>query len=188
MNPAQDPATASIPAGTVAGRKLQATSRRFLLASCGLFLIWLLMVGSLDAAELLFGLVVVLLTALFSAPHLTLLDGLKLSPMLPWQVLRYLGVFLWALLAANLDMARRVLSPRLPIRPAMVEVETALRSDLGRLLLANSITLTPGTLSVDLLGDRLQVHWIDSSPGTDLEAATRAIAAGFEHFLREFLA
>jgi multicomponent Na+:H+ antiporter subunit E len=84
-------------------------------------------------------------------------------------------------------MARRVLSPSLPIRPGMVEVFTRLQSPLGRLLLANSITLTPGTLSVDVLEDRIQVHWIDISPGADMLNATRAIVEQFERYLREFL-
>ncbi|MEK8019066.1 MAG: Na+/H+ antiporter subunit E, partial [Candidatus Parabeggiatoa sp.] len=60
-------------------------------------------------------------------------------------------------------------------------------SSLGKLMLANSITLTPGTLTVDVVENRLQVHWVDSTPGEDLESATRAIADSFERHLREFL-
>ena len=52
----------------------------------------------------------------------------------------------------------------------MVRITTSLRSDLGRLVLANSITLTPGTLSVDIDGETLLVHWIDCPPGTDIGA------------------
>jgi multicomponent Na+:H+ antiporter subunit E len=92
-----------------------------------------------------------------------------------------------ALLRANIDMARRVLSPRLPINPALVEVQTQLKSPLGQLILANSITLTPGTLTVDVVGDHLQVHWVDSTYGVDLKHATHAIAESFERHLREFI-
>jgi multicomponent Na+:H+ antiporter subunit E len=95
--------------------------------------------------------------------------------------------FFVALTVANFDVARRVLAPSLPIRPAVVEVHTELRSALGRMLLANSITLTPGTLTIDVHGDRLLVHWIDCAPGTDLAAATAAIAAGFERHIKGFL-
>lgn len=161
--------------------------RRFVVAAVSLFVIWLLLVGSLDPAEWVAGLLVAGLTALVSAPHLQILDGIKLGAALPWHVLRYLAVFLGALVTANLDMARRVLSPALPIRPGMVEVRTRLRSPLGKLLLANSITLTPGTLSVDVLDDRLQVHWIDVSPGADVEHATDIIVAKFERRLQAFL-
>jgi multicomponent Na+:H+ antiporter subunit E len=161
--------------------------RRFVVAAVSIFVIWLLLVASFDPAEWVAGLLVTGLTALVSGPHLQILDGIKLRPALPWHILRYLAVFLGALVTANLDMARRVLSPALPIRPGMVEVRTRLRSPLGKLLLANSITLTPGTLSVDVLDDRIQVHWIDVGPGADVEQATSLIVARFERRLQVFL-
>jgi hypothetical protein len=68
-----------------------------------------------------------------------------------------------------------------------VEVHTDLKSPLGKLLLANSITLTPGTLTVDIIGDRMWIHWIDITPGADLAHATRAIAEEFERLLKEFV-
>jgi multicomponent Na+:H+ antiporter subunit E len=161
--------------------------RRFVLACAGGFFIWLLMVGTLDPAELLAGAVVAVLTALIAGPHLGLLDGVRLGAAMPWHMARFFWTFLVALLQSNLDMARRVLSPSLPIRPGIVEVGTELRSELGRLLLANAITLTPGTLSVDVIGDRLLVHWVDVPPGADRALATRSIAAGFERHLKGFL-
>jgi multicomponent Na+:H+ antiporter subunit E len=84
-------------------------------------------------------------------------------------------------------MARRVLTPSLPLRPALVRINTSLRSDLGRLVLANSITLTPGTLSIDVDDDTLIVHWVDCPPGNNVEATTREIAGDFERHLRGFL-
>ena len=161
--------------------------RRFVVAAVSIFAIWLLLVASFDPAEWVAGLLVAGLTALVSGPHLQILDGIKLRPALPWHILRYLAVFLGALVTANLDMARRVLAPALPIRPGMVEVRTRLRSPLGKLLLANSITLTPGTLSVDVLDDRIHVHWIDVGPGADVEQATSLIVARFERRLQAFL-
>jgi multicomponent Na+:H+ antiporter subunit E len=161
--------------------------RRFALGAVGTFLVWLLLVGTLDGTEMLAGAVVAVIVTLVSAPHLALLDGIRLRPALPWYVLRFAATFLMALLRANVDMARRVLSPSLPVHPALVEVLTELCSPLGRLLLANSITLTPGTLSVDVNDDRLIVHWVDATPGTELVQATRTIAADFERELKEFL-
>jgi multicomponent Na+:H+ antiporter subunit E len=70
----------------------------------------------------------------------------------------------------------------------VVQVRTNLRSDLGKLLLANSITLTPGTLTVDVEGDLLLIHWIDCPAGIDMAEATRLIAADFEKHLRGFVA
>jgi len=71
------------------------------------------------------------------------------------------GYWLWLLVEivkANIDVARRVIDPRLPIDPRLFEVRTSQRTDLGRVIYANSITLTPGTISVDLAPDRILVH------------------------------
>ena len=160
---------------------------QYLVSFCVSLLLWVLLTASLAPQELGAGLVVAALVPLVAGHHLAILGGMRLTLSAPWHLLRYLGWFLVALIGANLDLARRVLSPSLPLRPAVVEVRTRLRSRLGRLLLANSITLTPGTLSVDVRGDRILVHWIDVSPGADLEAATRHIAAGFESRIEGFL-
>ncbi len=150
-------------------------------------LLWVLLTGTLQGQELWAGVLVVGVTTALAGPRLEILAGVRLVPGAAVSLVTYLGYFFYALARANLDVARRVLTPSLPIRPAVVEVRTALTSRLGRLLLANSITLTPGTLSVDVRGDRILVHWIDASPGTDLESATGAIAAGFERHIRGFL-
>lgn len=152
-----------------------------------LLLLWLLLAGSLRQDELIAGVVVALLVTLIAGPRLAVLSGVRLTPLAPLYLVSYLAVFFVALIRANLDMARRVLSPSLPIRPAVVEVETGLTSSLGRMLLANSITLTPGTLSIDIQGERILVHWIDCPPGTDLKAATRVISETFERHIRGFL-
>lgn len=150
-------------------------------------LLWVLLTGSLQGQELLAGVLAVGMTTAVAGRHLAILGGVRMTPSAPLWLVTYLGYFFAALVRANLDVARRVLSPSLPIRPAVVEVGTALESRLGRLLLANSITLTPGTLSVDVRDNRILVHWIDATPGTALETATREIAAGFERHIRGFL-
>ena len=150
-------------------------------------LLWVLLVGNLDAQELLAGGIVSLLVTLLFGARFSIFSGFRFSWLAPVYILVYLGIFLVALLRANFDMARRVLSPSLPIRPQMVEVRTGLTSRLGRLLLANTITLTPGTLTVDVVGERMLVHCVDCLPGTDLETATRQIAADFEKHLARFL-
>jgi len=150
------------------------------------FSLWILLTGSLAADELMIGFVVATGVAL-ATPRSELFSGFVLNSRSPLSLIRFLFHFLIALIKANFDMARRVLSPALPLNPAVVEINTSLESSLGKLLLANSITLTPGTLTVDVRDQRLIVHWVDCAPGTDLEHATRAIAAGFEDHIRGFL-
>ncbi len=149
--------------------------------------LWLLLAGSMHRQEFIAGGAVALVVTLVAGPRLAIFGGLKLTLVAPLHLFGYLIHFFPALVRANLDMARRVLTPSLPLHPAVVEVETRLQSPLGKLLLANSITLTPGTLSVDVREGRILVHWVDCAPGTDLEAATRAIVAPFERHIGGFL-
>ena len=72
----------------------------------------------------------------------------------------YLLILFKEMVVANVDVAYRVLHPKLPIRPGIVKVRPGIESDMGKLVLANSITLTPGTLSMDYIDDDLYIHWI----------------------------
>ena len=100
-------------------------------------------------------------------------------------LLLYIPVFTFYCILANFDVAYRVLHPKLPIRPGIVKVKTTLSTPTGRVALANSITLTPGTLSVDLTDDGyLYVHWINVT-AIDVEEATKKIVRRFEPILKE---
>ena len=94
----------------------------------------------------------------------------------------YLLYFLKELVRSNLRLANVVLSPSLPLNPGIVKVRTRLTSRMGRLLLASSITLTPGTLTVALQGEWLYVHWVRVDHD-DIDGATASIVAGFERYL-----
>lgn len=150
-------------------------------------IVWLLLTGTLDSQELAAGALVVAVVAMLARGKAHILNGVRWSILLPAWILAYLGYFAIALIKSNFDLARRVLSPSLPLRPGVVQVRTELTSSLGRLLLANSITLTPGTLTVDVEDDLLTIHWIDCPPDIDLDTATQAIAAGFERYLKRFV-
>lgn len=88
--------------------------------------------------------------------------------------LRYLGLFLRDMAKGNIDVAYRVLSPRMPIEPALLVVPLRVESDLAITTIANSITLTPGTLTIehDEANNALLVHAID---GRDREAVVAPI-------------
>lgn len=152
-----------------------------------LFGFWLLLTGSLDSAEIIAGLLVALIVTLISRPYLSLFHGVRLTPGAIPAFITYLALFFLALIRANLDMARRVLSPALPLQPNLVEIKTELQSPLGRLILANSITLTPGTLTVDVNDQILLIHWIDAPEDVDIESASETIARQFERTLKGFV-
>ena len=97
-------------------------------------------------------------------------------------IFAYLPIFIWQLILANIDVARRVLSPKIPLNPGFVKIKTDLKGDFAKLTLANSITLTPGTLSVDVDGEYIYVHTIDVK-GKTLEENTENISGEFEKLL-----
>jgi len=101
-------------------------------------------------------------------------------------IFQYIPIFLWECIKANFDVAYRVANPRLPINPGIIKVKTILKTDTGLTFLANSITLTPGTLSVDIDRDNgvLYVHWIDVE-SKDIEKATEIIVGRFEKILEK---
>ncbi len=77
---------------------------------------------------------------------------------LPLRLVRYLPWLIWEIAKANVDVAFRILHPRLPISPRVFRVRAGQRRDVGRVIYANSITLTPGTVSIDTQGDTITVH------------------------------
>lgn len=147
-----------------------------------LLLFWLLLSGSLAIESVAIGAVIAALVALMLSADLSYLSGYRFTAASLAATVAYIGYFLKELVKANLTMAKLVLTPSLPVKPAIVRVRTHLKNPIARLLLANSITLTPGTLSVEMKGEWLYIHWVVAEV-TEAEAATRAIAAGFERYL-----
>lgn len=118
---------------------------------------WFALSGETSPLFLMLAALSVLLTLLLSA-RLKVIDR-NSSPYhrLP-QILLYDAWLLVEIVKANVAVIRRILGPSHAIDPAMVNVTTSARTDLGKALFANSITLTPGTVTVDVDGDGLKVH------------------------------
>ena len=102
---------------------------------------------------------------------------------------RYVWAFAYAfvlaayVIKANIEVAYRVLHPAMPIRPGIVKIKTHLQRATARTALCNSITLTPGTLTVDIDNDgTMLVHWIYVRSLDENEAA-RQIIGRFEWFI-----
>ena len=92
--------------------------------------------------------------------------------------------FLWELLASGVRVARDVLRPRLDLTPAVVAVPLELKQEVAIVLLANMVSLTPGTLSIDLAEDR-SCLFVHTMYGEDPDAARRAIKEDFERRILE---
>ncbi len=94
----------------------------------------------------------------------------------------YIPFLFKEIIKANIDVASRVIKPVIPINPGIIAAKTKLKSKVGRMILANSITLTPGTLSVDIKDDTFYIHCIDLT-GIDEKDAGNKILSAFEKYL-----
>jgi len=148
-----------------------------------LFIIWLIANNTLALDSAIAGMVISAFIAMAFAAFSQVYSVVRWSPTVIYYYLMYLSVFLIELVKANVSVMLLVFSPRINIRPAIVEIKTELKSPMGRLALANTITLTPGTLVVDIKDDSLFIHWINIST-TDPIEATEAIAGRFEKYLK----
>jgi multicomponent Na+:H+ antiporter subunit E len=165
-----------------AKRKTNARTSSTALMFATLLLFWLMLFGRLTVDVIAVGALASLVIALLYPHGLSFFTEFRATPDAFIAGLRYYGYFFKELVKANLRLTAIVLSPSLPVKPGIVKVRTRLTSRMGRLMLANSITLTPGTLTVEMDGEWLYVHWVNvESP--NVEAATAEIVAGFERYL-----
>ncbi len=144
--------------------------------------IWLALTWSLQWQEVLAGVIVALLADFLLGDIFPLGSVKVFYPVRFFWMCVYTVVFIFYVVKANFDVAYRVLNINMPIRPGIVKVRTRLKTDMARTFLANSITLTPGTLTVDMVGDHLYIHWINIS-SEDPEKETELIVGHFENLL-----
>ncbi len=138
-----------------------------------LFGLWILLSGHFDPLLVSLGIASTLITV-FLAKRMNVVDHESHPVHLTGQLLRFHGFLAREILVANLDVARRILKPGKSISPELVTVEVPQRTDLGRVIYANSITLTPGTVSVRLDKDRVLVHALSREGAEDLRSGRMA--------------
>jgi len=127
------------------------------LLSLVLFGVWLLWSGHWSPLLMTFGAVSSVAVALI-ARRMRLVDDEGIPLALLLRALRFLPWLFWQIAKANVDVAWRILNPRLPIHPMLIRIKAGQRRDVGRVIYANCITLTPGTVSVDVEADEIVVH------------------------------
>lgn len=143
---------------------------------------WVLLTNALTAANFAVGLLLGYLALLLS--HRTQAQSTYYSK-LP-QLCRFVGFFLWQLVLANLKVAHDVLTPKDYMRPAVLAIPLDARTDEEISLLANLITLTPGSLSLDVSADRKYMY-IHAMYVESPEQVRREIKEGFERRVLELL-
>lgn len=150
------------------------------LLSLTLALVWLLLQNSFSVGQIVLGVVFGLVIPLLSRQFWP-----QRSPLWsPWLTLRLTGRLLWDILVANVIVARLVLGPRRNLQPAFIEVPAELDDPLALSLLASAISLTPGTVSVDVR-EHDRVILVHSLHVEDPQALVAQIKARYERPLKE---
>lgn len=152
------------------------------LLSAILLVIWLLLVNELSLGHVLLGALLGWGVPLYTARFWP--DQVHVRR--PLLLLRFVGVVLYDILVANITVSRLILGPQESMRPAFIIMPLVLRSEVAISLLANTISLTPGTVSTYLSRDRrsLIIHSLHTTAPDDLLATIRQ---RYEQPLKEIL-
>ena len=135
--------------------------KRAVILFVSLYAVWLLLSGHYTTALMIYGaLSCAMVVAIVS--HLGILDDEALPVHLGARYLVYIPWLMKEIVVSNLAVAKVIMSPSLPIHPRIVRVTGTQRTATGQVIYANSITLTPGTVTLDVRGDKFLVHALTS--------------------------
>jgi len=173
---------------TINQKEIRLRRKSRIVVFCLSLLIWLLITSFTDIFSIIVGIIIAFITALFAGEMLITTER-KFHFNRVWFTIIYIIKFFWEMAKANIHVAYIVIHPLLPIKPGIVKVKTKLKRDSALTMLANSITLTPGTLTVDIdvPNQILYIHWIYVK-ATDIETTTREIGGRFEKMLEVIFA
>ncbi len=132
-----------------------------------LFGVWLLLSGFFEPLLLGLGVVSCLVVVLI-AHRMDVIDREGHPIHLAWRIVIYWFWLALEIVKSNIDVARRILDPKLPIHPLLIRLPASQKSELGHVIYANSITLTPGTVSVQVEVGEILVHAIAEEPAEAL--------------------
>ena len=141
---------------------------RFVLTALIMFVFWIFLSGEFSFILLLSGIISSLLVSYISHDLLIGNGDMKLGFIRTIRFIRFLPWLLWQIVLANIDLALRTLHPKMPINPMLINFKNNLKTDLGMVILANSITLTPGTVTIDVNENEFLVHVISEKAAQSL--------------------
>ncbi|MCP4093064.1 MAG: Na+/H+ antiporter subunit E [Planctomycetes bacterium] len=141
----------------------------YLVLTVALYLFWVLLSGHYTALLLGLGAASVLLVVWFLR-RMDRVDGEASFTRISPGLFGYFGWLMMAVVKANIDVVKRIWAPNLPISPTWTRLETEINTPLKKTLYANSITLTPGTLTTNARRDHLWVHCLTQDNAKELRA------------------
>jgi multicomponent Na+:H+ antiporter subunit E len=143
-----------------------------------LFAFWVVLSGRYGLKNILIGIAAAALVTYLTG-DLVYQPGRKKSSMpgvryilrSTWHLVKYVPWLIWAIIKANIQVAIIIIKPKMPIDPVMLQFKTGIKNKVAQVTLANSITLTPGTITVLLENDTYLVHCLRGDCASDLETA-----------------
>jgi multicomponent Na+:H+ antiporter subunit E len=160
-------------------KPLQSTKtpwRAIIIQSFLLMGLWLIFSGRFDLLHISLGVISVAIVLglnrrLARNPHFSM-PGERSEPLLLRRLPGYVLWLTWQIILANLQVAYLILHPKMPINPRLLQFHTHEPTAAAKVILGNSITLTPGTLTIDIKGDRFLVHSLVPSSAESLTDGT----------------
>ena len=140
----------------------------FLLTAIIMFGFWILLSGEFHFVLILSGIISSLLVSYWSHDLLIGNVDIKLGAVRIVRFIKYLPWLLWQIVLANIDLVYLTLHPKLPIAPRIISIKNEYKTDIGKVTFANSITLTPGTVTIEVNKNEFIVHAISKESAESL--------------------
>lgn len=144
------------------------------------FLLWVIFNGNFTLEIAIFGIVIAAIMYIFMCKFMdySFKKDVKAIKMIP-LVVSYIFLLIWEIIKANLVVFKFIINDGVEVEPVIINTNSGLKTELARTVLANSITMTPGTISIDLEGDNFTIHCLDK------EMADEASQLSFTKLLKK---
>jgi len=148
---------------------------RIIITATLIFLFWFMLSGHTEILLVVLGILSTLLT-IFLSQRLNIIDHESYPFHLSALLLRYYVFLGKEIIIANFDVIKRILTPGRSISPLVITLPASKQTDLGKVIYANSITLTPGTVTLEISAEELKVHALSKEGARDLQTGQMAKA------------
>lgn len=148
---------------------------RIIITATAIFLFWFMLSGHTEVLLIALGLLSTLLT-IFLSRRMNIIDHESYPFHLSMRLLRYYLFLGKEILVTNIDVVKRIIKPGSSISPKIIDLPAPQKSDLSKVIYANSITLTPGTVTLALEGNIVKVHALSKEGAEDLQTGRMAKA------------
>lgn len=166
--------------GFIMGKKSYFTGKNVMVMFFLLLFFWLIIDAKVNVETLILGSISAVIVIYLNRDILfTAKDGGPITFRFLWHFITLIGVLIVEIIKSNISVAKIVLSPKMPINPVFVKVPVRPKKDFNKVLYGNVVTLTPGTLTVDIVGDEYIIHALTQDAADGLHGSALE-----EHVLR----